>query len=74
MLQWRSNALTRASSLRLFRQLISTCVLFLTDWLSTESGPVLNSSSSIFCSSSWDISPLSLDGMELEIRNKRNAG
>lgn len=46
MLQCRSNALTRPSSFLLLRQLIKTCVLFLTDWVSTDNGPVLNSSSS----------------------------
>lgn len=46
MLQCRSNALTRPSSFLLLRQLINTCVLFLTDCVSTDSGPVLNSSSS----------------------------
>lgn len=46
MLQWRSNALTRPRSFLLLRQLIKTCVLFLTDWVSTDNGPVLNSSSS----------------------------
>jgi len=46
MLQCRSKAFTRPSSFLLFRQLMSTCVLFLTDWVRTESGPVWNSSSS----------------------------
>mmetsp|Transcript_2040 Transcript_2040/g.3195 ORF Transcript_2040/g.3195 Transcript_2040/m.3195 type:complete len:260 (+) Transcript_2040:678-1457(+) len=54
MLQWRSNALTRASSLWLLRQLMSTCELVLTLVVSTESGPVLNSSSSFFSNSSTD--------------------
>lgn len=52
ILQWRSNAFTRPSNFLLFRQLISTCVLFFTDWVSTDSGPVLNSSSSWRASSS----------------------
>lgn len=56
ILQCRSKALTRPSNLRLFRQLIRTWVLFLTDWVNTDSGPVLNSSSSSFCNSSCDIS------------------
>ena len=53
-----SNALTRPRSFLLFLQLIKTWVLFLTDCVRTESGPVLNSSSSLFASSSWDISVL----------------
>eukprot|EP00322_Chrysochromulina_rotalis_P003386 CAMPEP_0115859736 /NCGR_PEP_ID=MMETSP0287-20121206/16770_1 /TAXON_ID=412157 /ORGANISM="Chrysochromulina rotalis, Strain UIO044" /LENGTH=115 /DNA_ID=CAMNT_0003314047 /DNA_START=491 /DNA_END=838 /DNA_ORIENTATION=+ len=48
MLQWRSNALTRPSNFLLLRQLIRTCVLLFTLCVSTESGPVLNSSSSVF--------------------------
>ncbi|CAD6223041.1 GSCOCG00005364001-RA-CDS, partial [Cotesia congregata] len=40
----------------LLYQLINTWVLFLTDWVSTESGPVLNSSSSRFDNSSGVIS------------------
>lgn len=46
MLQWRSKALTRPNSFLLLRQLIKTCVLFFTDCVSTDNGPVLNSSSS----------------------------
>lgn len=45
MLQWRSNAFTRPSSFLLFRQLISTCVLFLTLCVRTLRGPVRYSSS-----------------------------
>lgn len=56
MLQWRSNALTRPSSFLLLRQLTNTWVLFFTDWVRTESGPVLNSSSSRAWSSSEVIS------------------
>lgn len=55
-----SNALTLPSSFLLLRQLIRTCVLFFTDWVRTESGPVLNSSSSRFWSSSGVISDLGL--------------
>ena len=61
MLKCRSNALTRASSLRLFRQLMRTCVFCLTDWVSTDRGPVWNSSSSLFLSSSSVNSDLGLD-------------
>lgn len=50
--QWRSKAFTRPRSFLLLRQLIKTWVLFFTDCVSTESGPVLNSSSSSFWSSS----------------------
>lgn len=46
MLQCRSNAFTRPKSFLLLRQLIRTWVLFLTDCVSTDRGPVLNSSSS----------------------------
>ena len=52
MLQCRSNAFTRPSSFLLFLQLISTCVFDLTLCVSTERGPVLNSSSSFFLSAS----------------------
>mmetsp|Transcript_1401 Transcript_1401/g.4173 ORF Transcript_1401/g.4173 Transcript_1401/m.4173 type:complete len:211 (+) Transcript_1401:171-803(+) len=52
MLQCLSNAFTRASSFRLFLQLISTCELLFTLVVSTERGPVRNSSSSFFSSSS----------------------
>lgn len=52
MLQWRSKALTRPNSFLLLRQLIKTCVLFFTDCVSTDNGPVLNSSSSWRASSS----------------------
>lgn len=52
MLQCRSNALTRPNSFLLLRQLINTCVLFLTDCVNTDSGPVLNSSSSCRANSS----------------------
>ena len=52
MLQCRSNALTRPSSFLLFLQLMSTCVLLLTLCVSTDSGPVENSSSSLLALSS----------------------
>merc|ERR1719409_1331486 len=39
MLEWRSNAFTRARILRLLRQLIKTCELSLTHFCNTESGP-----------------------------------
>lgn len=48
MLQWRSNALTRARSFRLFRQDISTWVWDLTAVCRIERGPEVNSCSSIF--------------------------
>jgi len=48
MLQWRSNALTRARILRLFRHEISTCVRERTAVWRIESGPVESS-----CSSTW---------------------
>jgi len=60
MLQCRSNALTLPRSFLLFRQLMSTCVLFFTDCVNTDSGPVLNSSSSRLASSSGVISDLGL--------------
>merc|ERR1719320_723946 len=47
MLQWRSKALTLPNSRLLFLQLMRTCVLFLTDEVRTERGPVWNSSSSL---------------------------
>ena len=53
MLQWRSKALTRPSSFLLFLQLISTCVLLFTLCVSTDRGPVENSSSSVFALSSF---------------------
>lgn len=46
MLQWRSKAFTRPNNFLLLRQLIRTCVLFFTDCVKTDNGPVLNSSSS----------------------------
>lgn len=69
MLQWRSKALTRANNLRLFRQLISTWVLFLTDWVRTESGPVENSSSSRLASSSGVISFLGFVRRDIVVIN-----
>ena len=60
MLKWRSKAFTRASSFRLFLQLMSTCVLYLTACVSTDRGPVSNSSSSFLRRSSSDISLLGL--------------
>ena len=46
ILQCLSNAFTRPNNFLLFRQLINTCVLFFTDVINTDNGPVLNSSSS----------------------------
>merc|ERR1711865_705111 len=46
MLQWRSKALMRPSSFLLFRTLMSTCEFARMASFSTESGPVLNISSS----------------------------
>ena len=60
ILQCRSNAFTRPSSFLLFRQLIRTCVLFRTDSVRIERGPVLNSSSSNRESSSGVISDFGL--------------
>jgi len=60
ILQCRSNAFTRPSSFLLFRQLIRTCVLFRTDSVKIERGPVLNSSSSSRESSSGVISDFGL--------------
>lgn len=51
MLQWRSNALTRARSFRLLRQEIRTCVWLRTAVWRIDKGPALNS-----CSSRSDIS------------------
>lgn len=65
ILQWRSKALTRANNLWLLRQLIKIWLLFLTDCCKTESGPVLNSSSSCWRSSSSVISDLGLLAIEL---------
>ena len=47
MLQCRSKALTRPSSLRFFRQLIKTCEFVFTLCVNTERGPVWNSFSSL---------------------------
>mmetsp|Transcript_34964 Transcript_34964/g.99120 ORF Transcript_34964/g.99120 Transcript_34964/m.99120 type:complete len:239 (-) Transcript_34964:70-786(-) len=52
MLQCLSKAFTRPSNFRLFLQLIRTCELVFTLVVSTESGPVRNSSSSFFSLSS----------------------
>jgi hypothetical protein len=60
MLQCLSNALTRPRSFLLFLQLMSTCELVLTLVVSTESGPVRNSSSSFFSSSSTDMGAAAL--------------
>jgi len=57
MLQCLSKAFTLASNLRLFLQFISTWVLFFTDSVRTDSGPVWNSSFSS-CSSSSNVSSL----------------
>lgn len=56
MLQCLSKAFTRPNSFLLFLQFINTWVLFLTDCVRTERGPVLNSSSSLFANSSGVIS------------------
>lgn len=66
MLQWRSNAFTRPKSFLLLRQLIRTWVLFLTDCVRTESGPVLNSSSSWRANSSGVSSDL---GFTIDLRS-----
>ena len=59
-----SNKLQKKESLPksflLFRQLMRTCVLFLTDVVTTDKGPVLNSSSSRRSNSSGVISDLGL--------------
>ncbi len=47
-----SKAFTLPRSFLLFRQLMRTCVLFFTDCVRTDNGPVLNSSSSRFANSS----------------------
>ena len=60
MLQCLSKALTRPKSFLLFLQLMRTWVLFLTDWVRTDRGPVLNSSSSRLSSSSGVISDFGL--------------
>ena len=52
MLQCLSNAFTRPSNFLLFLQLMSTCVLLFTLCVSTDSGPVENSSSSVLALSS----------------------
>lgn len=68
ILQWRSKALTRPRSFLLFRQLISTWVLFLTDCVRTDKGPVLNSSSSWRASSSGVNSDFGLTKALLKLR------
>lgn len=66
-----SNALTLARSFLLFLQFIRTCVLFLTDWVRTDNGPVRNSSSSSFVSSSWVSSLLGFAALEKANRTRR---
>ena len=60
MLQCLSKAFTRPNNFLLLRQLIKTCVLFLTEDIRTDNGPVLNSSSSRCFNSSKVSSPLGL--------------
>jgi len=69
MLQCLSNALTRPNNFLLFRQLIKTCVLFRTDSVRIDSGPVLNSSSSNLESSSGVISDFGLAVAMISIRS-----
>ena len=52
ILQWRSKAFTLPKSFLLFLQLMRTWLLFFTDCVSTDNGPVLNSSCSLWASSS----------------------
>ena len=70
MLQCLSKAFTLPNSFLLFRQLINTCVLFLTDCVKTESGPVLNSSSSLFDNSSGVISDFGLFATALQCKSR----
>lgn len=72
MLQCLSKAFTLARSFLLFLQLMRTCVLFLTDWVRTDSGPVLNSSCSLCDSSSGVISDLGLFNLQTDWRNSAN--
>ena len=65
-----SNAFTRPSNFLLFLQLMRTCVLFLTDCVNTLSGPVLNSSCSLWANSSGVISLFGLFIVDLEFVNK----
>ncbi len=60
ILQCLSKAFTLPKSFLLFRQFIRTWVLFLTDCIRTDRGPVLNSSSSLFANSSGVISDFGL--------------
>lgn len=71
MLQWRSKALTRPSNFLLLRQLMRTCVLFFTDCVSTDNGPVLNSSSSWRANSSGVNSDFGLFNALNEKRRKK---
>jgi len=64
-----SNAFTLPRSFLLFLQLIRTWVLFLTDCVSTERGPVLNSSCSRAAISSGVISDLGF----IALHNKNKA-
>ena len=64
-----SKALTRPNSFLLLRQLINTWVLFLTDWVKTDKGPVLNSSCSFCASSSGVISLFGFCANDLEKKN-----
>lgn len=71
MLQWRSKAFTRPKSFLLLRQLIKTWVLFLTDCVRTDNGPVLNSSSSCLANSSGVNSDL---GFTRALRREKDGG
>lgn len=64
-----SKAFTLPKIFLLFLQLIKTWVLFLTDWVRTDNGPVLNSSCSLRASSSGVISLLGFCRVDL-IPNK----
>lgn len=70
ILQCLSKAFTLPSNFLLFLQLISTWVLFLTDCVRTDNGPVLNSSSSLLASSSGVISDFGLASEDLHYCSK----
>lgn len=70
VLKYRSNAFTRPRSFLLLRQLMRTWVLFLTDCVRTESGPVLNSSCSFWANSSGVISLFGFWASDLEIEKE----
>lgn len=52
---------------------MSTCVLFFTDCVNTDSGPVLNSSSSRLASSSGVISDLGLFNTPLDVGKNQDS-